>query len=105
MDRQRLRGNSGEPDPTAYQAYVEWESEQEETEKVIATQKKLDKFVSWFRKGVKRLKPKGFGQSPTVIKTIKSIDYTPGCLPSPDEWQAMGEPEIFLLRDNERKSG
>ncbi|MGK7955153.1 MAG: hypothetical protein AB4063_07815 [Crocosphaera sp.] len=47
-----------EPDPIAYQEYVEWQSEQEEIEEAIYTERKIYQFKDFLSKGLKKLAKK-----------------------------------------------
>ncbi|MGK7885746.1 MAG: hypothetical protein AB4057_14110, partial [Crocosphaera sp.] len=47
-----------EPDPIAYQEYVEWQSEQEEIEEAIYTERKIYQFKDFISQGLKKLAKK-----------------------------------------------
>lgn len=95
-----------EPDPTAYQKYLDWESSQEKIEKAIRLERNLYRFKKWFNKGIKKLKGQGFSKSenpPKIASPLQVIKYDlKEGLPTLEKWQKWGKPIIEFENESDR---
>ena len=87
----------GEPDSQLYRDYIAWEVEQEQVEKAQVRQSFFSDIQSQLRK---LCAPacrvfRGFG-TPPPRPTIQTLNYVPGNLPTPAEWNELGRPKIIF---------
>ena len=81
-------GSHAEPDPSAYQQYLEWEAEQERINQAISTERKTEIWLDWLKRQIKKIKsPKGFGHCiKEEIKLPKIIHWKEGDpVPTPED--------------------
>ncbi len=94
-----------EPDPAQYQAYLEWEAEQEQIERAMATERFIDSLKAKILKLGKSLK--GFGlktkkAQETQVVPPKQLAIKPGDpLPTPENYSGL-EPPIITFPQRHR---